>query len=91
MFESICKDVLFSFRFVLRLRTYIKNKTVSRCYAACQTIFLNSFSTSLFSFRLESYNGIFLTKTVWPILPISPYDVISFLYPFGQQDKKNRR
>ena len=33
----------------------------------------------------------FLTKTVWPILPISPYDVISFLYPFGQQDKKNRR
>ena len=62
MLESICKDVLFSFRFVLRLRTYIKNKTVTRCYAARQTIFLNSFSTSLFSFRQESYNGIFFNK-----------------------------
>ena len=31
---------------------------------------------------------IFLTKTVLLILPISPYDVISFHHPFGQQDKK---
>ena len=33
----------------------LKKKTVTRCYAARQTIFLNSFSTSLFSFRQESY------------------------------------
>ena len=34
---------------------------------------------------------IFLTKIVFPILPISPHDVISFLLPNGQQDKKNGR
>ena len=45
----------------------------------------------LFHFRQLSYDDFFLTKTVLPIFPISPHDVISFLLPNGQQDKKNGR
>ena len=52
--------------------------------------FSNSFSTSFFTF-VRKVMMIFLTKTVFPILPISPHDVISFLHPFGQQDKRNGR
>ena len=54
------------------------------------SIFSNSFSTSFFTF-VRKVMMIFLTKTVFPILPISPHDVISFLHPFGQQDKRNGR
>ena len=52
--------------------------------------FSNSFSTSFFTF-VRKVMMIFLTKTVLPIFPISPHDVISFLHPFGQQDKRNGR
>ena len=70
----------------------LKTKPYQDVMPRAKPFFLNSFSTSLFSFRQESYNGVFfLTKTVLPILPISPHDLISFLHPFGQQDKKNRR
>ena len=54
------------------------------------SIFSNSFSTSFFTF-VRKVMMIFLTKIVFPILPISPHDVISFLHPFGQQDKRNGR
>ena len=53
--------------------------------------FLNSFSSSLFTFDRKVITVFFLTKTVWPILPISSHEVISFLHPFDQQDEKNRR
>ena len=48
---------------------------------------------SLPAFSLSSGKlwWFFLTKNVLPILLISPYDVISFLHPFGQQDKRNGR
>ena len=35
--------------------------------------------------------SVFVPETVLSILPISPYDVISCLHPFGPQDKKNGR
>ena len=54
------------------------------------SIFSNSFSTSFFTF-VRKVMMIFLTKTVLPFFPISPHDVISFLHPFGQQDKRNGR
>ena len=48
---------------------------------------------SLPAFSLSSGKlwWFFLTKNVLPILLISPYDVNSFLHPFGQQDKRNGR
>ena len=52
--------------------------------------FSNSFSTSFFTF-VRKVMMIFLTETVLSILPISPHDVISFLHPFGLQDKRNGR
>ena len=42
----------------------------------------------LFHFRQESYD-YFFNKNCFAYLPFSSYAVISFLHPFGQQDKKN--
>ena len=38
----------------------------------------------------ESYD-YFFNKNCFAYLPISPHDVISFLLPNGQRDKKNGR
>ena len=86
MFESICNDRFFLSAF--RPRTDIKNKTVTRCYAARHRFFQ---TRSLPAFSLSSGKlwWFFLTKTVLPILLISPHDVISCLHPFGPQDKRN--
>ena len=82
MFESICNDRFFLS--VFRPRTDIKSKTVT-CYAARHRFF-KLVLYKLFHFRQESYDD-FLTKTVLPILLISPHDVIFCLNPFGPQDK----
>ena len=86
MFESICNDRFFLS--VFRPRTDIKSKTVT-CYAARHRFF-KLVLYQLFHFRQESYDD-FLTKTVLPILLISPHDVIFCLNPFGPQDKRNGR
>ena len=86
MFESICSDKFFLS--VLCPGTYIKNKTVTRRNAAHQTIFPIHFLPVFFTFSRKVIT-IFSTKTILPILPGSPYDVISFLHPFGEQDKQN--
>ena len=48
------------------------------------------FFLSVFRPRTDIKNKT-VTKTVLPIFPISPHDVISFLLPNGQKDKKNGR
>ena len=69
----------------------LKTKSWQDVMPRAKPFFLNSFSSSLFTFDRKVITVFFLTKTVWPILPISPHEVISFLHPFDQQDEKNRR
>ena len=87
MFESICNDRLFLSVFVPGLILKTKPYQDVRPRAID---FSNSFSTSFFTF-VRKVMIFFLTETVLSILPISPYDVISCLRPFGPQDKKNGR
>ena len=87
MFESI---VMTGFSLsVLRPRTDIKNKTITRCFAAANDFF-KFVLYQLFHFRQESYD-YFFNKNCFAYLPFSSYDVISFLLPNGQRDKKNGR